>query len=146
MIIKKICEWDKKASKKIKNIQLPNFWKKIGYGIVLTVILFIILRKVVDMPFLTKIIYQNILIVGLLIVSLSKDKIEDELIVKVRGVSYRMAFIFAVFYGLLQPVINYVVDVLLNLPDKDSSFSYIQLLVFMLLIQVGFFELFKRNR
>jgi hypothetical protein len=146
MTFKQICEWDRKASEKLKNIQLPNKWKSVGYTIIVLVLTLIVLKKIVDVQFLTKSIMQNILIVGLLLVSLSKEKIEDELIVKVRAMTYRMAFIFAVFYGLLQPVINYVIDIISGMPEKDSPFTYFQLLIFMLLIQVGFFELFKRKR
>ncbi|MEZ4857659.1 MAG: hypothetical protein R2781_02500 [Flavobacteriaceae bacterium] len=146
MIYKNICDWDRKASEKLKNIQLPNQWKSMGYAIMVIALVLILSRKIFDISFLSKTILQNILIVGLLIVSLSKEKIEDELIIKVRAMTYRMAFIFAVFYGLLQPIINYVVDIILGVSDKDSHFTYFQLIIFMLLIQVGFFELFKRKR
>ena len=83
--------------------------------------------------------------IGFLIISISKDKIEDEYIDSLRAQSYRLAFILSVVYSLIQPLINYFVDVLLNVEPKEFyDFSYFQVLFFMLVVQIMFFTQMKR--
>ena len=80
-----------------------------------------------------------------LIISISKEKIEDEYIDSLRAQSYRLAFILSVVYSLIQPLINYFVDVLLNEEPKEFyDFSYFQVLFFMLVVQIMFFSHMKR--
>ena len=62
----------------------------------------------------------------LLVISLSKEKIEDEFIDSLRSQSYRLAFIMAIVYSLVQPVVNYAVAVLFNQDDELQGFSYFQ--------------------
>ena len=77
---------------------------------------------------------------------LSKEKIEDELIEVLRSKSYALAFIIGVLYTLFQPLANFIVDFVLGKQDTPTEIGYVQVLLFMLLIQVGFFELLKRTR
>jgi hypothetical protein len=86
------------------------------------------------------------MIVGLLIISISREKIEDELIESLRSKSYALAFIIGVIYTMLQPVVNYVVDLMLGKQEEVGNIYYFEVLLFMLLIQVMFFEVLKRNR
>lgn len=80
-----------------------------------------------------------------LIISISKEKIEDEYIDSLRAQSYSLAFILSVVYSLIQPLINYSVDVLLNEEPKEFyDFSYFQVLFFMLVVQIMFFSHMKR--
>ena len=136
-----------KLERFLNKIQLPNSFKAIGVGLVvlsfiaLTVIKFIDDEALWVRPFL-----KHAMLIGLLVISLSKEKIEDELIEVLRSKSYALAFIIGVLYTLFQPLANYIVDFILGKQDTPTEIGYVQVLLFMLLIQVGFYELLKRNR
>lgn len=138
------CESERKRLDKLNNFQLPNQYKKIGWYFVLFIFLLMIAKKFVEEPSWVKPVLRNCMIVGFLIISLAKEKVEDELLVKLRAQSYRLAFVFGVIYSLVQPYIELGVDTLLNSDQASMGFSYFQTLIFMLVVQIGFFEQFKR--
>jgi len=80
----------------------------------------------------------------MLIISISKDKIEDEFIDSLRSQSYRIAFILTVIYSLVQPFINYGIGMLFDKNETLDSFSYFQVLFFMLVVQLMVFWQLKR--
>jgi hypothetical protein len=139
------CESERKRMNWLNSFQLPNQYKKIGWYFVLLVFILMIAKKFIDEPNWIKPVLKNAMILGFLIISLSKEKIEDELITKLRAQSYRLAFVFAVVYSLVQPYIEYGVDYLFNTNEVSMGFSYFQVLIFMLVVQIGFFEQFKRS-
>ena len=138
------CEGERRRLDKLNNFQLPNQYKKIGWYFVLFIFLLMIAKKFVEEPTWVKPVLKNLMIIGFLVISLAKEKIEDELIVKLRSQSYRLAFILGVIYSLVQPYIEYAVDYALNSDNPTMGFSYFQVLIFMLIVQIGFFEQFKR--
>lgn len=139
------CESERKRMDKLNNFQLPNQYKRIGWYFVLFIFMLMIAKKFIDEPTWVKPILKNAMILGFLVISLAKEKIEDELIVKLRAQSYRLAFVLGVIYSLVQPYIEYGVDYLFNTNDASMGFSYFQTLIFMLVVQIGFFEQFKRS-
>ena len=138
------CEGERKRLDRLNNFQLPNRYKRIGWYFVLFVFLLMVAKKFFDEPSWVKPVLRNAMIVGFLVISLAREKIEDELIVKLRAQSYRLAFVFGVIYSLVQPYIELGVDYLLNSDHASMGFSYFQTLIFMLIVQIGFFEQFKR--
>lgn len=144
IIMGDFCESEKRKLDKLNKFQLHHRFKRIGWSIVIIAFLLMIAKKFVDEPTWVKPALTNLMIIGLLMVSLAKEKIEDELIVKLRSQSYRLAFIFGVVYSLVQPYIEYGVDYLVNSQKEDSGFSYFQVLLFMLVVQIMFFAQFKR--
>ena len=78
-------------------------------------------------------------------ISVSKEKIEDEYIDSLRSQSYRLAFILAIVYALVQPIVNFVVAYVLNQDDDIKSFSYFQVLFFMLIVQLLYFWKLKKQ-
>ena len=90
-------------------------------------------------------VLKRVLLIGLLVVSLSKDKEEDEMIVSLRAKSFTLAFVLAVLYSLIQPLVNVLVFYIIK-GDMTNGFSYFQVLSFMLMLQIMFFEVLKRNR
>lgn len=138
------CESERKRLDRLNNFQLPNKYNRIGWYFVLFVFVLMIAKKFVDEPSWVKPVLRNSMIVGFLIISLAKEKIEDELMVKLRAQSYRLAFVFGVIYSLVQPYIELGVDYLFNADQASMGFSYFQTLIFMLVVQIGFFEQFKR--
>lgn len=88
---------------------------------------------------------HGILLIGLLLISVSKEKIEDEYIDSLRSQSYRLAFILAIVYALLQPIVNVVVSYVLQQDNEYESFNYFQVLFFMLIVQLLFFWKLKKQ-
>ena len=131
----------------LNKVQLPNSYRKVGFGIVVVSFIVLVVFKFIEgEPLWTKQFLKQAMIIGLLIISLAKEDIEDELIETLRSKSYALAFIIGVGYTMLQPLANYVVDLILGKQDAPTEIGYVQVILFMLLIQVGFFEVLKRNR
>lgn len=131
----------------MNSFQLPYQFKKLGYYLVSATILLMLVRKILAVDLLwVKVILKNVLLISMLIISISKEKIEDEFIKNLRSQSYRLGCIITILYAILQPIANYLVDLFLNkkAPELYSNFSYFQVLVFMMLIQIAFFEKMKR--
>ncbi len=87
------------------------------------------------------------MVVGMLIISISKDREEDEYTMQLRAHSYSLAFIFGVIYALLQPYFNYWIATLVQ--GGETSFEELPVsavLWFMLVIQLGFYTLLKATR
>lgn len=144
----KNCESEYHRLQKWQKLKLPNYYKKIGIGLF---ILFFLSLSVVKF-FTTDIdvlrpLLQKGLLVSLLLISISKDKIEDELTLKLRAQSYSIAFVVGVLYALVQPWVEFLLASLLSSEKVDyTDMGDFQLLIFMLLIQLGFFSLLKRVR
>lgn len=139
-----ICERERSHLQKMNKFLLPNKFKTIGYYIAFGGFGLMILIKFIEEPLWVKPILRKVLLLGMLMVSISKDKIEDEFIETLRSQSYRLAFIMAVLYSLIQPVINYVVGLFFDKKEEFNDFSYFEVLFFMLIIQLLFFWQFKR--
>lgn len=139
-----ICERERSHLEKMNKFLLPNKFKTIGYYIAFGGFGLMILIKFIEEPLWVKPILRKVLLLGMLMVSISKDKIEDEFIETLRSQSYRLAFIMAVLYSLIQPVINYVVGLFFDKKEEFNDFSYFEVLFFMLIIQLLFFWQFKR--
>jgi len=139
-----ICERERSHLEKMNKFQLKNQFKKIGYVIAIGAFVLMFGRKFIENTEWVRPILQGVLLVGLLVISLSKDKEEDEFIDTLRSQSYRLAFLLAIAYSLLQPLVNYAVAQLLIENDEFKSFNYFQVLFFMLIVQLMFFWQLKR--
>ena len=139
MLKQRVCERERNQLEKMNKFQLDNQFKRIGFIIAITAFVLMIFRKYIDDSEWIKPILHGILLIGLLVISLSKEKIEDEFVDSLRSQSYRLAFIIAIVYSLAQPLVNYGVAVLLNQDDELKSFDYFQVLFFMLIVQLMFF-------
>ena len=139
-----ICERERNQLEKLNKFQLGYQYKKIGLIISIGTFILMIGRKYVEDSEWVRPILHGVLLIGLLIISLSKEKLEDEFIDSLRSQSYRLAFIMAIVYSLVQPLINFGVGSLLNQDDELQGFSYFQVLFFMLIVQLMFFWQLKR--
>jgi len=148
MTWKQLCEAEYRRLKKLQNFQLPNYYKKIGVGLfILSLLSLVLLSAFATDAELIRSIFRKGLLIGLLIVSLAKDGIEDELTLKLRMQSYSMAFICGVLYAVIQPYVNYLFNSQVKMKDVPySDLGDFQVLIFMLLVQLGFFGLLKRMR
>jgi len=131
----------------LDKFQLPNVFKKVGLTVfILSFLLLTVIKFIDSEPLWLRPVLKQLMLVGLLVISISKEKIEDELIQTLRSKSYSLAFIIGVVYIMLQPILDKVTDFILGLEAQPNDTGYVQVLLFMLLIQVGFFEVLKRNR
>tara|TARA_R110001606_G_scaffold8303_2_gene36407 strand:+ start:42890 stop:43333 length:444 start_codon:yes stop_codon:yes gene_type:complete len=139
-----ICERERSQLEKLNKFQLGNQYKKVGYIVAIGTFIVMIARKYFEDSEWMRPILHGILLIGLLVISLSKEKLEDEFIDSLRAQSYRLAFIMAIVYSLIQPLINFGVAFLLNQNEEMKSFNYFQVLFFMLIVQLLFFWKLKR--
>ncbi len=149
-MITKFCEAEYRRLKKIQNYQylLPNHYKKVGIALLIASIAALITRKYLfeDVGLVQEIGRKGMLL-ALLLITLSKEKIEDELITKLRGQAFAVAFIAGVIYTLVQPLINYLVALIIK-PENATYSDLGDFIVmwFMLVIYLTFFYMFKRYR
>ncbi|WP_111683960.1 hypothetical protein [Winogradskyella tangerina] len=147
MNFKKINECERSRLERWSQFQLSHRWKRVGIIICLVAFGILTSLKFMDGEFLEhRFVLRRAILIGLLIITLSKEQLEDEMIVSLRAKSFTLAFVLAVLYALIQPLVNALVFYILDSKDISNGFSYFQVLSFMLLIQILFFEVLKRNR
>lgn len=148
MGLNKVTECERtKLESFLDKFQLPDSFKKVGIAIFLLSFVALTIIKFADNePLWLRPALKQAMLVGLLMISISREKIEDELIQILRSKSYALAFIIGVIYIMLQPLTNELVNFILGTAEAPDNMGYVQVLLFMLLIQVGFFEVLKRNR
>lgn len=139
-----LCEKERSRIEKMNKFQLPNRYKQIGLYGALFIFGLMIAQKFFDEPSWMKPALRGLLLGFMLLMSLAKDKVEDEFIDSLRSQSYRLAFILAIVYSLVQPFINYGVGILFDASETLEGFSYFQVLFFMLVVQLMFFYQLKR--
>ena len=140
------CEKENKRLNRLSKFQLGHQFKKIGWWVFGVSLLLLAIRKALGIEELDTIrpIVRDIMIIALLLVSLAKDKIEDEMIEKLRAQSYRLAFIVGVFYYFALPYISYAVDFLMGKEDFKIERDSFTLILSMLFVQILFFTKLKR--
>ena len=149
MKTEKLMDCERKQMDKMINFRLPNVYLKIGIAIVVMSIGVMFWRAFAmegDTEWLRTLAKKG-LVVGMLLMSISKDKEEDELTVKLRIQSYALAFVIGVIYALVMPYVDYGVSNVVK-PDSESlkDLGDFQVLVFMLMIQLMFYHTLKRYR
>ena len=148
MSVKKIIEYERKHFTKLTSFRLSSKFLNVGVVIILLSIVMMFVRAFAmegETEWL-KLLLQKTLLIGMLIMSVSKDKEEDEMIISLRSQSYAIAFVIGVLYSLVMPYVEFGVD---NVVDNVSEFKNLgdfQVLLFMLMIQLMFFHNFKRYR
>ena len=145
----KIINCERNRFQRLINFRLPYRFMAIGIGIVLLSIVAMFVRAFVlegDTTWL-KHLLQKTMLVGLLIMSLSKDKQEDEMTIVLRAQSYAIAFVIGVVYALVMPYVEFGVS---NVMDANGQafkdLGDFQVLLFMLMIQLMFYHNLKRYR
>jgi len=145
MTLKSVLECERKSLEKMKKYQLPNQFKKIGFSVLIISFVSLFINKFSISNSEFTLIAKYGILVGLLVVSISKEKIEDELVNNLRMQSYTFAFIIGVVITLANPFFSYIVDFFIK--AKESSTNDVgdwQILWLLLSIQVFYFEFLKR--
>jgi hypothetical protein len=121
----------------------------VGIAIVLLSILMMFVRAFAmegDLLWL-KLLLQKTVLIGMLIMSLSKDKIEDEMTISLRAQSYAIAFVIGVLYALIMPYVEFgVSNAVHSGGEAFKDLGDFQVLLFMLMIQLMFYHNLKRYR
>ena len=142
------CEAENRRFEKFKNFGLPHTFKKYGIALVVISILFLFARKLfdIDVTIPLKFILKRVVLVGLLMIAISKEKVEDEMIRTIRGQAFSMAFIAGVIYTLVQPLINYVVSLFVEKDNEPlTDVGDFQVLWFLLTMYLLFFYMIKKR-
>ena len=145
MDTKSSIDCEKKSFEKFKRYQLANSFKKVGIILALFSFLFLFVNKY----FFDSQVYRETLrygmLLGMLLISISKEKEEDERITTLRMQSYTFAFIAGVILALIQPFINYGVDFVLGIEEAAFKDNGDFLILWVLLsVQVFSFEMLKK--
>lgn len=148
MELKSKQEGDIEKIDKYISYQLPNRFKIIG------VILFIV--SIFSVPIIS-IYFENnsyldlfkrigwtMAILSLLAIAISKEKVEDELIAKIRMQSYHYAVITTVIFYLSFPFIGYVILFCFSTAPKMEATKDIPIFILLLLTQIFTFHKLKR--
>ena len=145
MNVKSFMECERKNLEKMKRYQLPNGFKKIGIGIIVVSLITFFVNKFSIENIDLKLTAKYGILVGLLIVSISKEKIEDELITSLRMQSYTFAFTAGVIITLLtNPLFNYIANFVSQ--KQQENFQEVgdwEILWILLSVQIFYFEFLK---
>ncbi|NRD19790.1 hypothetical protein HNV08_06990 [Winogradskyella eckloniae] len=149
MNTEKIINCERKRFQKFIKFRLPHRFMAVGLTIVVLAILGMLVHAFAlegDMDWLKQLL-KKILLVGMLIMSLSKDKVEDEMTISLRAQSYAIAFVVGVVYALVMPYVEYGVSNLVHSGGEAfKDLGDFQVLLFMLMIQLMFYHNLKRYR
>lgn len=149
MKTERLIECERNRLLKISNFRLPHQYMTIGLAVVLLTILIMFIRASAiegDTAWL-KLLLQKTLLIGMLIMSLSKDNIEDEMTMSLRAQSYAIAFVVGVLYALVMPYVEFgVSNVVHSGGEVYKDLGDFQVLLFMLMIQLMFYHTLKRYR
>jgi hypothetical protein len=127
--------------KEIRIFQIPNRFKQVGFAIfIVSFISMFVIAFAFNNDEVLKTIGKNGILLGLFIVSLSKEKIEDEFIAQLRMKSYSFAFIVSVIYSLAMPLVNYIFDQLFRNSDGYKELGDFNILWILLFVQVFSFH------
>lgn len=123
---------------------LPRYFNKVAIILFVLVLIFAGLSLLnilpIDKSILKELTKEGVLLT-LLILALTRSKVEDELTLRIRVVSYASAFFFGVARAILNPIIN-----LLFGGPFHSDTRTDELLVSMLLFYFVIFYFLKRGR
>jgi len=142
-------EGDIEKINKITGYQLPNKFKIVGLILFIVSILLIISSLKI---YFIDIKYQNLFerialtgtVLGLLMISISKEKIEDELMAKIRAQSYNYAVIGTVLFYLTFPFVVLIVESIFSSMPKIEGSKDVSVLGVLLFMQILTFRKLKK--
>ena len=146
MKMKSILDCESRSLERINSLQLPTIFKKIGIGLFLISLIILLVLAFTSNDDTFKLVSKYGMLIGLLIVSISKEKIEDELVRDLRLRSFSFAFIVGILYALSLPFVDYLVDLIIQSQNADlKGLGDFPILWILLTCKVGYFELLKKT-
>jgi hypothetical protein len=142
-------EGDIEKIDKFTGYQLPNKFKIVGLVVFIASILSIITSlKLYMLDIKYHELFERIAlsgsVLGLLIISISREKIEDELTVKIRMQSYNYAVIVTVLVYLLLPFIHFAIVLIFSSMLKIEGSKDLSVLGVLLMSQIIAFRKLKK--
>ncbi|MEZ4885720.1 MAG: hypothetical protein R3E32_13385 [Chitinophagales bacterium] len=138
-------ERERKSLERMKRFQLPHYFKKIGMGLAIFSFIALFANAFSVEIEAIRWMAKYGLLGGMLLISISKDEIEDEFITKLRMQSYTFAFIAVVLFTLAQPFINFLVDFIVEGGEAVfKDMGDFEILWFLLSVQVFYFMYLKK--
>ncbi|MCD6542906.1 MAG: hypothetical protein J7K34_00200 [Flavobacteriaceae bacterium] len=123
---------------------IPYSFKKLIYAAFGLIVLVGVLSITKVLPFdkgLVKTFFQSVLLIIFLLFALTEDKVEDELISKIRLKSFVASFIYGVVTLVIDPLINLIFE-----GEFYSDKSANELLISMFLFYFLIFYFIKKKR
>lgn len=149
MTTKKIIECEQRRFNRLINFRLPHRYLTIGIIISGLSIIIMFVRAFLlegDSEWLKE-LSKKTLLIGMLLMSVSRDKEEDEMTMTLRSQSYAIAFVIGVVYALVMPYVEFgVSNVVHSGGEVYKDLGVFQVLLFMLMIQLLFYHNLKRFR
>lgn len=143
--MKKLLECEQRSLSKFK--LLPYSYKIVGFiAAGLSIVSFIAIA-LLDIDNMVNTITWSVLLMAMLLISVSREKEEDEYTLSLRNKSYMMAFIAGVLFAVIQPYINFGVSSVVD--GNEATFSEMPSYVivwYMLFVQLGFYYLLRAVR
>ncbi|WP_422103772.1 hypothetical protein [Winogradskyella sp.] len=140
---------EQRALLKLINFRLPRRFMTIGIIICVATILLMVFRETLfgEESLVIRDTLQKSLLIGMLVMSITKDREEDEMTIQLRMQSYAWAFITGVIYALIMPYVEFGVSSVLNADNETfKNLGDFQVLLFMLLVQLMCYHVLKRYR
>ena len=142
----KMIECERNQLNRFSKYQLPTKFKTIGMVILILSFIGLMSRLFMDdTNEIVREISKKGILIGMLLISISKDTIEDEMTATLRSKSYSIVFVSGVFYTIIMPYVDYGVSSAVNSGEEVvKDLGDFQILIFMLMIQLLFFHTLKR--
>lgn len=101
---------------KLINFRLLRQFMTIGLVLALSSIVLMFFRATLfgEASLLMRDTLQRALLVGMLIMSITRDREEDEMTIQFRMQSYGWAFVMGVIYALIMPFVEFGVSIVVN--------------------------------
>ncbi|SHL65570.1 hypothetical protein [Flavobacterium xanthum] len=148
MELKSKQERDIEKINKFTGYQLSNKFKIIGLGLSIISLVSIVMNAAylenTKYYYLFDRIALTTMVLGFLVISLSKEKIEDELIAQIRMQSFNYAVIGTVIIYLTMPFINYILYFKSLLGGEIEGSKDVAVLGLLLTIQILTFRKLKK--
>lgn len=149
MNTEKMINCERKRLEKITSFRLPHRFMMVGVVIgALSIVMMFVRAFAMDGDTVwLKLLLQKTLLIGMLLMSVARDKEEDELTIKLRMQSYAWAFVVGVVYTLVMPYVEFgVSNVVHSGGEAYKELGDFQTLLFMLMVQLMSYHTLKRYR
>jgi hypothetical protein len=142
-------EGDIEKVNKFTGYQLPNKFKIVGLVLSIVSVLSIVTSlKLYMLDSKYHELFERIAlsgtVIGLLIIAISREKVEDELIAKIRMQSYHYAVIGTVLVYLMLPFIHFTIVIIFSTMPKIEGSKDLSILGFLLFMQILTFRKLKK--
>lgn len=131
---------------------LPRYFKVIGIVLIGLAIGIVVLKASLDIELIAshkkwnEILVMDLLILGLLLISLSKDRVEDEMTMIIRLNSIAGTFVFSVIYTVVMPITSSLLNRIDYFKGATTELTASGLVFTMLLVYLQFYYFQKRSR